>query len=172
LAVTLKQTGRFSISTLQKLQAAVKQLQNTYITTAKARRFIIGATQLSLHEFTSLNAAGRSIGLNRFTGENRMRRANQLQSLLIAEAFGERRGYLYCAMDHSQFGPFCIAVLAVSFRNGRAVPIWVQVNKSEAALILPLLAALEVLLADTERHSPPGSNRSSSWIAGSLPTSC
>jgi hypothetical protein len=149
------------MSTLQKLQAAVKQLQSTYITKAKARRFITGATQLSLQEFASLNAAGRGIGLNRFTGENRMRRAitdvglaDQLQSLLVAEVLGGQTGYLYCSMDHSQFGPFCIAVLAVSVRKGRAIPIWVQVNKSEAALILPLLAALEVLLATLDALAP------------------
>jgi hypothetical protein len=101
------------MSTLQKLQAAVKQLQNTYITKAKSRRLVTGATQLSLQEFTSLNAAGRSIGLNRFTSENRIRRtitdvrlADQLQSLLVAEVLGGCTGYLYCSMYHSQFGPF------------------------------------------------------------------
>jgi hypothetical protein len=149
------------MSTLQKLQAAVKQLQSTYITKAKARRFVTGVTQLSLNEFTSLNAAGRHIGLSRSTGENRIRRtvddtslADQLQSLLVAEAFGETQDYLYCSMDHSQFGPFCIAVLAVSVRKGRAIPVWVQVSKSEAALILPLLSALEILLATLRVVAP------------------
>ena len=47
---------------------------------------------LSLEKFASLNAAGRRLSSNRFTGENRMRRAvtntalaDQLQRLLIAE---------------------------------------------------------------------------------------
>jgi hypothetical protein len=117
------------MSTLQKLQHAVKHVRAAYIPKAKARRFITGATQLSLREFGSLNAAGRHIGLNRFTGQNRIRwtitdtkLADQLQSLFVAEAFGGRKGYLHCSMDHSQFGPFCIAVLAVSVRKGRAIP--------------------------------------------------
>lgn len=142
------------MTTVQELQAAVQQLARDYISKAKARRFMHGVAVLSLEEFNSLNAAGRRLSSNRFTGENRMRRAitdrrlaDQLQSLLLAEAFGNRTGYLYCSMDHSQFGPFCVAVLAVSMRKGRAIPVWVQVNKSEAALILPLLAALELLLA-------------------------
>jgi hypothetical protein len=41
---------------------------------AKARRFVTGVSQLSLSEFSSLNAAGRTIGLCRPTGENRIRR--------------------------------------------------------------------------------------------------
>lgn len=149
------------MTTLQKIQRAVKHVREAYIPKAKARRFITGVSQLSLQEFSSLNAAGRSIGLNRWTGENRIRRAitdttlaDQLQQLLIAESFTGRKGYWYCSMDHSQFGPFCIAVLAVSVRKGRAIPIWVQVNKSEAALVLPLLAALEVLLAELRKLAP------------------
>src|SRR5882724_2148636 len=118
------------MSTLQKLQHAVKHVRAAYIPQAKARRFLTGVNQLALREFTSLNAAGRAIGVGRSTGENRIRRtvddirlADQLQSLLVAEALGDRTGYLYCSMDHSQFGPFCIAVLAVSVRKGRAIPV-------------------------------------------------
>lgn len=141
------------MSTVQKIQRAVKRLQQHYIGKAKCHRFAVGVNQLSLHEFSSLNAAGRKLGANRWTGESRMRRvvmdsglAHQLQQLLVAEAFTGRQGYWYCSLDHSQFGPFCIAVLAVSARKGRAIPVWCQVNKSEAALIAPLLLALEELL--------------------------
>lgn len=149
------------MSTVQKLQAAVKRLGEAHISKAKRRRFLTGATSLSLQEFGSLNAAGRSIGLNRWTGENRIRRtitdtrlADQLQRLLVAEMFQNRSGYWYCSLDHSQFGPFCIAILAVSVRKGRAIPIWVQVNLSEAALIAPLLIALEQLLTELHRLAP------------------
>jgi hypothetical protein len=45
-------------------------------------------------------------------------------------------------------------VLAVSARKGRAIPIWIQVNLSEAALIAPLLAALEQLFI-VLRHIAP-----------------
>jgi hypothetical protein len=141
------------MSTVQKITGAVQRLCARHITTSKARRFLTGVNQFSLQEFSSLNAAGRSLGLNRWTGENRIRRlvtdaalADQIQSLLVTEAFAGRKGYWYCSLDHSQFGPFCIAVLAVSNRAGRAIPVWCQVNVSEAALVLPLLSALSELL--------------------------
>lgn len=140
------------MTTLQKMVTAVKRLRITYVPKAKARRFFLGIEQFSLSEFSSLNAAGRRLGLNRWTGENRIRRlvadevlATHLQRLLVSEALASRRGHWYCSLDHSQFGPFCIAILAVSYRKGRAIPIWCQVNVSEAGLIVPLLAALEEL---------------------------
>ena len=138
--------------TVQKLSSVVKRLEQNYIPKAKRRRFRLGINQLTLSEFTSLNTAGRRSTANRSTGENRIRRlvddvqlSDQLQQLLLTEALGSRYGYWYCSLDHSQFGPFCIAVLAVSNRAGRAIPLWVQVNVSEAALIAPLLTALEEL---------------------------
>jgi hypothetical protein len=149
------------MTTLQKIQRAVKHVREAYIPKAKARRFITGVSQLSLQEFSSLNAAGRSIGLNRFTGENRIRRAitdqglaDNLQQLLVHETFTAKQSYWYCSMDHSQFGTFCIAVLAVSVRKGRAIPVWVQVNLSEAALIAPLLMALEQLFIELRCIAP------------------
>jgi len=141
------------MSTIRTLRSAVKRLQQKHITKAKARRFATGVNQLAFQEFTSLNAAGRKLGGNRWTGESKIRRlvtdthlSDQLQHLLVTEAFGSCTGYWYCSLDHSQFGPFCIAVLAISVRQGRAIPIWCQVNQSEAALIAPLLAALGQLL--------------------------
>ena len=138
------------MSTVQNIRRAVQHLQQTYITKGKARRFACGVAALSLQEFTSLNAAGRNSARNRSTGENRIRRSvtdtglsGQLQQLLVQEAFAGRKGHFYCSLDHSQFGSFCIAVLAVSIRKGRAIPVWCQVNLSEAALIAPLLTELE-----------------------------
>jgi hypothetical protein len=149
------------MSTVAKLTRAVKRLQHCYITKAKARRFQAGVNQLSCQEFSSLNAAGRRLGGNRWTAESRVRRtvtdlilADQLQRLLLIEAFAGRKGYWYCSLDHSQFGPFCIAVLAVSNRAGRAIPVWCQVNVSAAALVLPLLQALEELLASVGSIAP------------------
>ena len=140
------------MTTLQNIRYAVKQLGETYINKAKLRRFKLGVEQLSLSEFDSLNAAGRRLGVNRFTGENRIRRlvtdvilADRLQLLLVNEVLASRGGKWYCPLDHSQFGPFCIAILAISFRKGRAVPIWCQVNMSEGALIKPLMLVLEEL---------------------------
>lgn len=150
------------MSTVQRIRAAVKRLQQTYITKGKARRFACGVAALSLDTFVSLNAAGRRSAANRATGENRIRRtvtdtdlADQLQTLLVTEALAARQGHWYCSLDHSQFGPFCIAVLAVSVRRGRAIPIWVQVNVSEAALIGPLLVALEELFCFLSENNQP-----------------
>jgi hypothetical protein len=141
------------MSTLHNLRTAVHRLQTKYITKAKARRFRCGVAALSFNEFASLNAAGRTLGGNRWTGESKIRRlvtdthlSDQLQQLLLAEVFTGKKGFWYCSLDHSQFGSFCIAVLSISNRAGRAIPIWCQVNHSEAALIAPLLAALEHLL--------------------------
>jgi len=149
------------MTTLQKMAAAVKQLRQTYIPKAKARRFYLGVEQFSLSEFSSLNAAGRRLGLNRWTGENRIRRAvtdtslaDHLQRLLVSEAVASHTGQWYCSLDHSQFGPFCIAILAVSYRKGRAIPTWCQVNISEAGLIAPLLTALEELFVFLGEHAP------------------
>jgi len=149
------------MTTLQKMAAAVKRLRAAYIPKAKARRFFLGVEQFSLSEFNSLNAAGWRLGLNRWTGENRIRRlvtdeelSVHLQRLLVSEALASRKGTWYCSLDHSQFGPFCIAILAVSHRKGRAIPIWCQVNVSEAGLIAPLLAALEELFTFLQGNAP------------------
>ena len=143
--------------TLQKIGRTVQSLCVTYITKAKHRRFMLGVEAFSLREFTSLNTAGRLLGVGRFTGEARVRRmahdnalGDSLQRLLLHEGFGGRAGQCFCSLDHSQFGCFCIAVLAVSHRKGRAIPVWVQVNVSEAALIKPLLSALEELFGVLE----------------------
>ena len=140
--------------TLQKLGRAVQILSEEHITKAKRRRFHLGVQLFSLGEFHSLNGAGRRLGINRWTGENRVRRTvhdvqlgDALQRLLLHEGFGGRSGQCFCSLDHSQFGCFCIAVLAISHRKGRAIPVWIQVNVSEAALIKPLLTALEELFA-------------------------
>lgn len=149
------------MSTLHKIQAAVKRLGAAHINKAKRHRFATGVSQLSLQEFSSLNAAGRRLGGNRWTGESKLRRtvidnglSDQLQQLLVTEVLGGRKSYWYCSLDHSQFGPFCIAVLAVSNRAGRAIPIWCQVNVSAGALIQPLLAALEHLFVELRRIAP------------------
>lgn len=87
---------------------------------------------------------------NRYTGESRAVRAlgdgritNLVASMVLR--FLPKSPLLYCSLDHSQFGPFCIAVLAVSLKKGRAIPIWCQVNISQAGLMKPLLAELEAL---------------------------
>lgn len=147
--------------TLQKINRTVKSLSEKYIPKAKSRRFLSGVQTLSLQEFSSLNRAGRQLSANRLTGETRIRRtvkdqalSKQIRSLIIREVFSNWSGYTYCSLDHSQFGPFCIAVLALSQRKGRAIPIWCQVNLSVAGLIAPLIAALEELFGLLTEISP------------------
>lgn len=147
--------------TLQKINKTVKSLGEKYIPKAKSRRFLSGIQTLSLQEFSSLNRAGRQLSSNRLTGETRIRRivkdkvlSRQIRSLIIREVFSNWSGQAYCSLDHSKFGPFCIAVLALSQRKGRAIPIWCQVNVSEAALIAPLIAALEELFGLLKEISP------------------
>lgn len=147
--------------TLQKIHNHVKRLSETYIPKAKQRRFLSGIQTLSLQEFSSLNRAGRQLSPNRLTGETRIRRAvkdselsRHIRQLIIREVFAGRMHDAFCSLDHSQFGPFCIAVLALSERHGRAIPIWCQVNVSEAALIAPLVTALEELFAFVRSISP------------------
>lgn len=149
------------MSTVHRVRAAVKRLGEAHISKAKVRRYAVGVSQLSLREFSSLNAAGRMLGGNRWTGESTLRRtvtddmlADQLQRLLVTQVLGGRTGYWYCSLDHSQFGSFCIAVLAVSNRAGRAIPIWCQVNVSAGALIRPLVLALEELFQFLQGVAP------------------
>lgn len=153
------------MTTIQKINTVVKQLQQKHIPKAKSRRFVTGVNQLAFSEFTSLNAAGRKIGINRWTGESRIRRtitdsslSDHLQQLLIQKTLSSYSGYWYCSLDHSQFGPFCIAVLAVSYRKGRAIPIWCQVNVSAAGLVAPLIIALEELFELLAIQSPNSSD--------------
>jgi hypothetical protein len=140
------------METIQTINKTVNKMAASCVPKGKLRRFFLMVEHFSLRTFTSLNAAGRMASDNRYTGENRVRRAisdNTLAGLLgnalVQRVFSKLSGYVFCSLDHSQFGPFCIAVLAVSFRRGRAIPIWCQVNTSEAALIKPLLAELERL---------------------------
>jgi hypothetical protein len=74
--------------------------------------------------------------------------------MLVSEVLASHKGQWYCSLDHSQLGPFCIAILAVSHRKGRAIPIWCQVNVSEAGLVAPLLAALEELFQFLQSNAP------------------
>jgi hypothetical protein len=147
--------------TLQNIQRTVNTLTQKYISKAKKRRFLAGVQSFSFQCFSSLNGAGRQLSANRLTGESRIRRtvndtalSSQIRALVIREVFQNYSGYAFCSLDHSQFGPFCIAVLAISQRKGRAIPIWCQVNVSAAGLIAPLIAALEDLLDILASISP------------------
>jgi len=148
------------METIAKINKMVKGVAEL-MPKGKLRRFHLMVEQFSLKTFTSINSAGRASSNNRNTGETRARRAildidlaELLENTLVRKVFSTLSGYIFCSLDHSQFGPFCIAVLAVSFRKGRAIPIWCQVNKSEAALIKPLLKKLGQLCKELPTINP------------------
>lgn len=135
---------------LQKIQTFVQSQMSSNVPVRLQHRILCGIQAFSLQEFSSINSNGRSLAAKRKTGESRTyrvchdERTSSLISKLILNLL-PRTPLLYCSLDHSQFGPFCIAILAVSFRKGRALPIWCQVNRSEAGLIKPLLLELDLL---------------------------
>jgi hypothetical protein len=146
--------------TLQKVHTLVQGIVTRQIPSSLQHRISCGIQAFSLQALTSVNANGRSLATNRKTGESRVYRvlhddrtvpllSKTLLSLL------PRRQLLYCSLDHSQFGPFCIAVLSVSVRKGRAIPVWCQVNTAESGLIGPLLTALEALATQLNEEQRP-----------------
>lgn len=149
------------MNTIHKINQKVNTISKEFISFAKIRRFFLMVEQFSLKAFKSINAAGRASATNRYTGESRARRAitdtrlaKQLQSALIKLVFSKLKGFVFCSLDHSQFGPFCIAVMAVSFRKGRALPIWCQINKSKGAKVMPLVEELEALFQEISKINP------------------
>lgn len=149
------------MNTIHKINQKVNTILEEFISFAKRRRFLLMVEQFSLKAFSSINAAGRASATNRHTGESRARRAimdttlaEQLQSALIKLVFSKLKGFVFCSLDHSQFGPFCIAIMAVSFRKGRALPIWCQVNISKGAKVRPLVKELEVLFQQINDINP------------------
>ena len=80
------------MTTVQKIQSSVQKLQQEYIPKAKARRFRLGVQVFGLQEFSSLNAIGRKLSSNRWSGESRIRRlvkdialTEQIQHILVQE---------------------------------------------------------------------------------------
>jgi hypothetical protein len=127
---------------LQKINLLVQSSVIRSVPIRLRHRMFCGIQGLSLREFSSLNANGRSLAINRKTGESRIYRAvhDKRTVPLLLQIILEllpRQSTLFISLDHSQFGPFCIAILAISFRKGRALPIWCQVNRSKAGLMKP-----------------------------------
>lgn len=142
------------MSTIQKVTAKVQQLAEGYIPKQLRQRFFDGTEALSLQEFASLNSNGRSLTSNRWTGESRMRRTVSdrrfplLLLRIILKQYVPRAGWLRISLDHSKFGRFNVAVLAVGIGQGRSIPIWCVVTRyRKAPLLKPLLRGLR-LLAD------------------------
>jgi hypothetical protein len=142
------------MSTIQKVSTHVQALACTYIPKKLHPRFLTGVEALSTKALDSLNANGRSLSTNRWTGETRIRRTvtdGRFQSLLlkvILKEFLPSRGVLRLSLDHSTFGVFTVAVFALSAGKGRALPVWCIVTRTGKGhkLLKPLLRGFRILL--------------------------
>ena len=142
------------MSTLQNMQCRVQRLANSYIPKKLHDRFLTGVESLSTKALVSLNANGRSVSVNRWTGETRIRRTvteERFPNLLlraILKDFIPVRGRLRLSLDHSTFGVFTIAVFAISAGRGRALPVWCVVTRTGKGqpLLKPLLKGFRPLL--------------------------
>jgi len=142
------------MNTIQKLQRRVQRLANIYIPRKLHHRFLTGVEALSTKSLASLNANGRGLSTNRWTGESKVRRTvtddrfpNLILTIILKE-FLPRKGCLRLSLDHSTFGCFTLAVLALSAGRGRALPVWCVVTRTGKGhkLLKPLLKGFRLLL--------------------------
>src|SRR5664279_5090555 len=142
------------MTTIQKLSKHVQALACTYIPKKLRPRFLTGVAALGTTALSSLNANGRGLSDNRWTGESRVRRTvtdTRFPALLmraIVKEFLPRSGQLRLSLDHSTFGTFTIAVFALSAGKGRALPVWCVVTRTGKGhpLLKPLLRGFRNLL--------------------------
>jgi DDE family transposase len=142
------------MKTIQKLTTKIEALATGCVPTRLRERFTEGITSFGLTDFTSLNASGRMLRDNPEAGKQRVYRLgrdNRMVGIvreIILQEFLPKAGSLHLSLDHSQFGPFYIAVLALCTRRGRAIPIWLEVQKRDNKLMRPLMKALKRLLTE------------------------
>lgn len=142
------------MNTIHTLQRRVQRLADIYISKKLRQRFLTGVEALSTKALASLNANGRSIAKNRWTGETRIRRTVNEQRFpsvflkIILKEFVPKRGQLRLSLDHSTFGCFTIAVFALSAGKGRALPIWCVITRTGKGnpLLKPLLKGFQLLV--------------------------
>jgi hypothetical protein len=142
------------MNTIQNVSRHVQALAHTYIPKKLQLRFATGVAALGTTALSSLNANGRGLSKNRWTGESRVRRTvtdTRFPTLLltaIVKEFLPRTGQLRLSLDHSTFGTFTIAVFALSTGKGRALPVWCVVTRTGKGhtLLKPLLRGFRVLL--------------------------
>lgn len=142
------------MTTIQNVRRRVQQLAATHIPKRLQPRFSTGVEALATKGLVSLNANGRSLEANRWTGESRVRRTVTDQRFvtllmtIILKEFIPKRGQLRLSLDHSTFGCFTVAVFALSAGTGRALPVWCIVTKAgKHPMLKPLLRGFKLLLA-------------------------
>lgn len=142
------------MNTIQNISRRVQHLSNQYIPKKLHPRFYTGVETLSTKALDSINANGRSLSPNRWTGETRIRRTvseerfPELLLKVILKEFLPKQGQLRLSLDHSTFGTFTVAVFALSAGHGRALPVWCIVTRTGKGhgLLKPLLKGLKFLL--------------------------
>jgi hypothetical protein len=142
------------MNTIQKVNKHVQRLAGSYVPKKLQPRFFTGIEALATRALSSLNANGRSVSSNRWTGETRIRRTvterrfPDLLLKIILKEFLPRRGVLRLSLDHSKFGSLTLAVFAISAGKGRALPIWCVVTRAGKGHVLlkPLLRGFKLLL--------------------------
>ena len=148
------------MKTIQKLNTKIESMAKEYVPVRLRERFVEGITSFGLSDFTSLNTSGRMLRDNPEAGKQRVyrlgrdtRMANLARGIITRE-FLPKSGSLHLSLDHSQFGPFYIAILALSTHKGRAIPVWLEVQKRDNKLIRPLIKALRGLFDEIGRDAP------------------
>lgn len=150
--------------TIQKVRSHVQSLAEEFIPGRLHHRFRTGIEGLGLTGFSSLNANGRLLSKNRHTGESKIRRAVGdkrfprliLRTILkrylpLASYYG--KGELRFSLDHSQFGSFYIAWIAVSIGKGRSLPVWCAMAPfHKGALLKPLMRGLAILFSELSQE--------------------
>jgi hypothetical protein len=142
------------MKTIQKLTTKIESLAVEYVPTRLRKRFAEGVASFGLTDFTSLNTSGRMLRDNPETGKQRVYRLGRDTRMvdiirdIIIRHFLPQSGFVHLSLDHSQFGPFYIAVLAFCTRKGRAIPVWLEVQKRDNKLMKPLIKALGKLCVE------------------------
>jgi Transposase DDE domain len=147
------------MKTIQKLSNKIESLAKVYVPSRLRMRFTEGVTSFGLTDFTSLNTSGRMLRDNPETGKQRIyrlgrdvRMVDMIRGIILRE-FLPKSGLLHLSLDHSQFGPFYIAVLALCTRRGRAIPVWLEVQKRDNKLMRPLIKALDALFTEMDQDT-------------------
>jgi hypothetical protein len=140
--------------TIQNVNHRVQLLARNYIPKKLHERFFTGVEALATKALQSLNANGRALTTNRWTGESKVRRTvtderfPHLLLRVILKEFLPKTGQLRLSLDHSTFGCFTIAVFALSAGKGRALPVWCVITRTGKGhpLLRPLLRGFRILL--------------------------
>jgi hypothetical protein len=146
------------MSTLSKVQSVVQSLADEHIPPKLQFRFSTGIQAFSLQELRSVNANGRLLANKRKTGESRVYRLLRdtrwpgiVLRIILKQFVPSGTAFIHLALDHTQIGPFKVAVITLSVGRGRSLPIWCQVCEDET--MAELMEALSLLF---DQMASPG----------------